>query len=101
MLTVLKTTNSFSPLRYWGGLYLPFPAYIKLLLVLVPFDIGVVYIEKDGVANDNLSFSPLRYWGGLYHNTFLILESYIVLVPFDIGVVYINNEVGFDMISEF
>ena len=35
--------------------------------VLVPFDIGVVYIAKRMKQKNENSFSPLRYWGGLYH----------------------------------
>ena len=36
---------SFSPLRYWGGLYHANNAEEFFKIVLVPFDIGVVYIE--------------------------------------------------------
>ena len=34
--------------------------------VLVPFDIGVVYIYDVVFTNVEDSFSPLRYWGSLY-----------------------------------
>ena len=56
--------------------------------VLVPFDIGVVYINLTYNDGSKFSFSPLRYWGGLYHK--LMGESHIqnVLVPFDVRVVY-------------
>ena len=61
-------TISFSPLRYWGGLYQNILMIHPDDKVLVPFDIGVVYITwiEDGGVDD--CFSPLRYWGGLYHN---------------------------------
>ena len=36
---------SFSPLRYWGGLYHYIGVTVDVKSVLVPFDIGVVYIE--------------------------------------------------------
>ena len=44
--------RSFSPLRYWGGLYQDGQLKQFFFGVLVPFDIGVVYInivrdEKD------------------------------------------------------
>jgi len=35
-------------------------------IVLVPFDIGVVYITIFCSIILCSSFSPLRYWGGLY-----------------------------------
>ena len=57
--------------------------------VLVPFDIGVVYIQKGNRILTPKSFSPLRYWGGLYQSSIKLKEKYKVLVPFDIGVVYI------------
>ena len=56
----------FSPLRYWGGLYHYREGDIYAHCVLVPFDIGVVYIK-------NLKKEVIN----------------MVLVPFDIGVVYI------------
>ena len=34
--------------------------------VLVPFDIGVVYILKKILTDSKYRFSPLRYWGSLY-----------------------------------
>ena len=37
----------FSPLRYWGGLYHIALVENQNTKVLVPFDIGVVYILKD------------------------------------------------------
>ena len=65
----------FSPLRYWGGLYHIAVKSMRDLGVLVPFDIGVVYI------------------------VFRMGSSYsIVLVPFDIGVVYIPSFVFSDRI---
>ena len=57
--------------------------------VLVPFDIGVVYINVDELVEGLFCFSPLRYWGGLYQKYFQYLMNIWVLVPFDIGVVYI------------
>ena len=39
------------------------------MIVLVPFDIGVVYITTDLEFYDYEGFSPLRYWGGLYLET--------------------------------
>ena len=60
-----------------------------MLSVLVPFDIGVVYIDENGMEGKTVSFSPLRYWGGLYPTDVQHELSDIVLVPFDIGVVYI------------
>ena len=61
---------SFSPLRYWGGLYPNILSTFSPEIVLVPFDIGVVYIGKIDEAHAKLSFSPLRYWGGLYQKLF-------------------------------
>ena len=110
---IFKTNGKlgFSPLRYWGSLYPKIIFLSPFTLVLVPFDIGVVYINSSFPQSMDESFSPLRYWGSLYHNdsTFLSLTSFqspsilgqsislfssnistvIVLVPFDIGVVYI------------
>ena len=57
----------FSPLRYQGGLYQIVVSLQIKLKVLVPFDIGVVYIRVDYKDTDRN-----------------------VLVPFDIGVVYIK-----------
>ena len=37
-----------------------------LVFVLVPFDVGVVYIGEEIVSKKSLCFSPLRCWGGLY-----------------------------------
>ena len=56
----------FSPLRYWGGLYREDNSGVISNDVLVPFDIGVVYIKKGKYNYWYLGFSPLRYWGGLY-----------------------------------
>jgi len=39
---------------------------IEMYHVLVPFDIGVVYITYDSWYDERSCFSPLRYWGGLY-----------------------------------
>ena len=58
----------FSPLRYWGSLYPIFVFKKAIKIVLVPFDIGVVYIFM----------------------CFIIVIN-LVLVPFDIGVVYIPS----------
>ena len=58
-------------------------------MVLVPFDIGVVYILSNPPVSFSNSFSPLRYWGGLYLNNSPYMVKIRVLVPFDIGVVYI------------
>ena len=58
-------------------------------MVLVPFDIGVVYINTVYHLYRVVCFSPLRYWGGLYHFLEIPLLNIEVLVPFDIGVVYI------------
>ena len=59
-------SSGFSPLRYWGGLYQINPFHLIALSVLVPFDIGVVYILMGRLVKQDYSFSPLRYWGGLY-----------------------------------
>ena len=61
-----------------------------MLGVLVPFDIGVVYILYVKVMTNLNCFSPLRYWGGLYLKEELYQLRLEVLVPFDIGVVYIK-----------
>ena len=58
--------------------------------VLVPFDIGVVYIQKINGKGKRRGFSPLRYWGSLYLKIKFKRNTKIVLVPFDIGVVYIT-----------
>ena len=83
--------NCFSPLRYWGGLYQIILLLITTYIVLVPFDIGVVYIRYAKSLNIIESFSPLRYWGGLYLPLSELASSLWVLVPFDIGVVYISS----------
>ena len=46
--------NSFSPLRYWGGLYHLVAFINKIDLVLVPFDIGVVYIKYLTTGDDSV-----------------------------------------------
>ncbi len=61
-------------------------------LVLVPSDIGVVYISDGSYLDEVNGFSPLRYWGSLYPSLDVLRSGFLVLVPFDIGVVYINNE---------
>ena len=66
--------------------------FLHAFLVLVPFDIGVVYIDTSKWLSSLLCFSPLRYWGGLYHKEKIEQLSSFVLVPFDIGVVYIYND---------
>ena len=63
---------------------------MNMMKVLVPFDIGVVYIINEDISLTMLGFSPLRYWGGLYLNAVIGGFNRVVLVPFDIGVVYIN-----------
>ena len=73
-----------------GGLYLNEKGEELTVSVLVPFDIGVVYINITLTAEFTLSFSPLRYWGGLYHELKQRGVDIKVLVPFDIGVVYIS-----------
>ena len=62
-------------------------------MVLVPFDIGVVYIKITLTQEVTDCFSPLRYWGGLYLSRKNEDRGYYVLVPFDIGVVYISRVV--------
>ena len=42
--------------------------------VLVPFDVGVVYINLYAYADKYLSFSPLRCWGGLYPIQFFLVD---------------------------
>ena len=90
--------RSFSPLRYWGGLYQNIDVKKHTEIVLVPFDIGVVYISSQVFAFMLFSFSPLRYWGGLYLPLSPSKSPYLVLVPFDIGVVYIPSFVFSDRI---
>ena len=46
MISEVKDYLSFSPLRYWGGLYHKNKMPSTIVLVLVPFDIGVVYIPS-------------------------------------------------------
>ena len=70
---------SFSPLRYWGGLY---------------------QVVNDKIAL-SICFSPLRYWGGLYLINEVYKLLYGVLVPFDIGVVYIENEGDDNSVEQF
>ena len=52
----LKISGSFSPLRYWGGLYPMDILSIVKLVVLVPFDIGVVYIKINSVVGKGEKF---------------------------------------------
>ena len=66
-LGIPNKSKSFSPLRYWGGLYLINGVIREKMIVLVPFDIGVVYILQMIIYFKLMGFSPLRYWGGLYH----------------------------------
>ena len=51
-----KMNNRFSPLRYWGGLYLQGAIFKSNGKVLVPFDIGVVYIDWSEYTEDNIEF---------------------------------------------
>ena len=86
----IAKVSCFSPLRYWGGLYpkdaldyalsrFQSPSILgwsisessflsDIRKVLVPFDIGVVYISTGTYVVLAICFSPLRYWGGLYHS---------------------------------
>ena len=108
------TTYCFSPLRYWGSLYhkihsqghiLEFQSpsilgqsiseladLIAYAKVLVPFDIGVVYIKFISSS----IFASLFQSPSILGQSISILkdpsDSRIVLVPFDIGVVYINSD---------
>ena len=50
-----------------GVVYINIDMLIQNTLVLVPFDIGVVYINLVVKLCMILRFSPLRYWGSLYH----------------------------------
>ena len=74
-----------------GVVYILIGHFKKLETVLVPFDIGVVYINKRHNLSNAIGFSPLRYWGGLYPIGGAAFKGLSVLVPFDIGVVYIDN----------
>ena len=82
---------SFSPLRCWGGLYLFDAPKTMSIRVLVPFDVGVVYITPGGPTRQIMGFSPLRCWGGLYRHEKDSIPYHCVLVPFDVGVVYIHD----------
>ena len=64
----IRICKSFSPLRCWGGLYLMELVEELNGKVLVPFDVGVVYIHIYSPTSLSVCFSPLRCWGGLYHN---------------------------------
>ena len=64
-------------------------------MVLVPFDVGVVYINSCNSSCNSYSFSPLRCWGGLYQDNKGVAITYKVLFPFDVGVVYINSKNGY------
>ena len=44
-----ETSSGFSPLRYWGSLYQTIAVGWYYAVVLVPFDIGVVYIITSGI----------------------------------------------------
>ena len=39
--------DSFSPLRFWGYLYLDILSIVVRVYVLVPFVFGVIYITSD------------------------------------------------------
>ena len=102
--TMLKRKNtqlSFSPLRYWGGLYLRVGGNVLESLVLVPFDIGVVYIDSRQHGLQQLKFQSPSILGWSISYFFSCINQLSVLVPFDIGVVYINKhriyeiEIGF------
>ena len=113
----------FSPLRYWGSLY-QYPLTVPVSpFVLVPFDIGVVYITINlhsfaafsfsplrywgslyqilKTVHLDIRFSPLRYWGSLYPEIYGNLKIFLVLVPFDIGVVYIFKKDLMDYLNGF
>ena len=81
----------FSPLRYWGSLYRLGSRIFYIHKVLVPFDIGVVYIKMQERYSTISGFSPLRYWGSLYPMDPMENLFIQVLVPFVIGVVYIPS----------
>ena len=49
-------TLSFSPLRYWGGLYQFVNSTLFNHEVLVPFDIGVVYIINKLSSDKSIKF---------------------------------------------
>ena len=50
-----------------GVVYIMIGSLGDVIFVLVPFDIGVVYIQRRPCNKILFGFSPLRYWGGLYH----------------------------------
>ena len=52
-----------------------------MYLVLVPFDIGVVYINIINLKEGVFSFSPLRYWGGLYQLVNYLLDGIMSFSP--------------------
>ena len=84
---VISIKYHFSILRWSISNYI---YHITKKKVLVPFDIGVVYIQIAKSLSRLTSFSPLRYWGGLYQYEDIEGNHKLVLVPFDIGVVYIR-----------
>ena len=65
IICIAITKKSFSPLRYWGSLNHEEVPFSQHILVLVPFDIGVVSICSNKRSSVCESFSPLRYWGSL------------------------------------
>ena len=69
--------------------------------VLVPFDIGVVYILGIEYGKRVNCFSPLRYWGSLYPLPRYVCQANKVLVPFDIGVVYILYPLSYQLFFQF
>ena len=88
--SLLSFADSFSPLRYWGGLYQELVFLTTMLKFQSPSILGWSISNKEMIKMITISFSPLRYWGGLYQNILMIHPDDKVLVPFDIGVVYIT-----------
>ena len=108
-----ETSSGFSPLRYWGSLYLKkgpeklfFEFQSPLILgqsisqyllrnlkfiVLVPFDIGVVYIGN-GYTNDlsRLFQSPSILGQSISHPKFLLMR-YLFLIFLFLSLLMIQN----------
>ena len=59
-------------------------------MVLVPFDIGVVYIITKNFVEQDTVLVPFDI-GVVYITEWNVTENILVLVPFDIGVVYIQS----------
>ena len=69
--------------------------------VLVPFDFGVVYIQKSYIVLLVLSVLVPFDFGVVYIKIYVFDEIYTVLVPFDFGVVYIYNNKSIKKLYEF